>query len=78
MNIIPVDETKVCAMIRFAKKDEETDQRCVAAFDGADIIRLEGHEDEFALLTKAEKESDIKAKLEKLGEDVLSFIRMEG
>ena len=59
-------------------KDEETEKRCVAAFDGADIIRLEGHEDEFALLTKAEKESDIKAKLEKLGEDVLSFIRMEG
>ena len=78
MNIISVDETKVCAMIRFVKKDEETEKRCVAAFDGADIIRLEGHEDEFALLTKAEKESDIKAKLEKLGEDVLSFIRMEG
>jgi len=65
-------------MIRFAKKDAKTEERCVAAFDGADIIRLEGHEGEFALLTKAQNESDIKAILEKLGEEVLSFIRMEG
>ncbi|MBQ2753175.1 MAG: homoserine dehydrogenase [Firmicutes bacterium] len=78
MPVVPAGDTKVCAMIRFAKKDAETEKRCVAAFDGADIIRLEGHEDEFALLTKAQKESDIKDELEKLGEDVLSFIRMEG
>ena len=65
-------------MIRFAAKDSKTEENCIAAFEGADIISLEDYKDEFAILTKSAPEGEIKAKLAALDAEVLSFIRMEG
>ena len=51
-----------------------------AAVSQEAVMETVSNEEEVTLenLTKAQKESDIKDELEKLGEDVLSFIRMEG
>ena len=65
-------------MIRFRIKNGNTEGKCTAAFGTAQIIKLDNHRDEFALVTEKLEEGEIKAKLDALGEEVLSFIRMEG
>ena len=76
--VIPEDKVAVRAMIRFRIKNGNTEGKCTAAFGTAQIIKLDNHRDEFALVTEKLEEGEIKAKLDALGEEVLSFIRMEG
>ena len=78
IEIIPEDKVAVKAMIRFRIKNENTEGKCTAAFGSTQIIKLDNHKDEFALVTEKLEEGEIKAKLDALGEEVLSFIRMEG
>ncbi len=78
MNVVPMDEAETKAIIRFKIKNENTEKMCLGVFDGAEIIKLDGLNDEFAIVTAKEKEGVIKNKLDNLDAEVLSFIRMEG
>lgn len=78
IEVIPEDKVAVKAMIRFRIKNADTQRKCAEAFGNAEIIKLDGYNDEFALITDKMPEDDIKSKLDALGEDTLSFIRMEG
>lgn len=78
IEVIPEDKVAVKAMIRFRIKNADTQRKCTEAFGNAEIIKLDGYNDEFALITDKMPEGDIKSKLAALGEDTLSFIRMEG
>lgn len=80
-DVLPVEDENdavIKAFIRFKIKDENTMAECQKVFENSDIICLDDHKDEFALITESEKEGEIKEKLGKTNAEVLSFIRMEG
>lgn len=84
MDVLPIDDVPVKALIRVAYEDIENAKKAVYDVFGTEVfIDLDEGDDEFAFIAENETEGSIKEKKEKLSsfaavKEVRNMIRMEG
>ena len=84
MDVLPIDDVPVKALIRVAYEDIENAKKAVCDVFGAKVfIDLDEDDDEFAFIAENETEGSVKEKKEKLSsfaavKEVRNMIRMEG